>query len=117
MIWNMTAKVVLIVLQCSGIWATWSPWSTLSTRAPWACVCACGGGGALSVDCCHSKDGRRSPEIEAIIGSRMITWLGSLKRASWISEMPSMHCEKQKECGQGSGRKSTKSSLYEAGMV
>jgi hypothetical protein len=47
----------------------------------------------------------------------MITWLGSLKRASWISEMPSMHCEKQKECGQGSGRKSTKSSLYEAGMV
>jgi hypothetical protein len=47
----------------------------------------------------------------------MITWLGFLKRASWISEMPSMHCEKQKECGQGSGRKSTKSSLYEAGMV
>ena len=38
MIWNMTAKVVLIVLQCSGMWATWSPWSTLSTRAPWACV-------------------------------------------------------------------------------
>ena len=49
----------------------------------------CGGGGALSVDCCHSKDGRRSPEIEANIGSRMITWLGFLKRASWISEMPS----------------------------
>ena len=33
----------------------------------------CGGGGALSVDCCHSKDGRRSSEIEANIGSRMIT--------------------------------------------
>ena len=77
----------------------------------------CGGGGALSVDCCHSKDGRRSPEIEVNNDSRMITWLGFLKRASWISEMPSMHCEKQKECGQGSGRKSTKSSLYEAGMV
>ena len=73
--------------------------------------------GEVSVDCCHSKDGRRSPEIEANIGSRMITWLGFLKRASWISEMPSMHCEKQKECVQGSGRKSTKSSLYEAGMV
>ena len=74
----------------------------------------CGGGGALSVDCCHSKDGRRSPEIEANIGSRMITWLGSLKRASWISEMPSMHCEIQKECGQGLCQQQSNSALCDS---
>ena len=38
LVWDRTAKVVSMVLRCSGHWVTWPPWSTLSSRALWALV-------------------------------------------------------------------------------
>ena len=69
LVWDRTAKVVSMVLRCSGHWVTRPPWSTLSSGALWALVRA----GEVSVGCCHSKEEGRSPEIEANSGSRMIT--------------------------------------------